>query len=606
MSRHWGKILAAVAVGAAAGVSLKKVREIKARKEKERLNAIESAVVHNRNYGSRKAYIVGGGLAGLAAAAYLVRDCHFPGKQIVIFESEDRLGGSNDGKGSPEKGYACRGLRLVDRENYENFWELFHTIPSLKRRGKSAAEEILEFSQSHPVRGRARLADGDGNVLNAKSMGFTLQDRMAITRLLMMDERKLDGLTVQDWFKETPHVFETRFWRLWHSTFAMQPWSSLFEFRRCLKRMLPAFGWIDTLEGAVRMPFNQYDSLICPLADYLRKAGVAFREGCQVTDVEFGAGPGVTVKTLYLKRRIEEEESRAGESFVFESVNLAPTDICIVTNGSVSEGTVFGDLDRAALPGRKPSAGRLWEKIAQKKPGMGSPEPFFSKPEETERVSFTVTARGNALLEEFKKFAGGRPEDEARMTFGESPWLVTVAVPVQPYFAGQPEDVAVFWGCGLAARTAGAYVNKAMKDCTGREIVRELLCAMHVPEERQAALMETVINVIPCYMPFAGAPAAPRKFGDRPKVLPTGTVNLAMVGQFVEIPEDMVLTEEYSVRSARMAVYGLMDMKREVCPVTSHGTRPAVVLRALGRAFRPGACAPVRRVPETEDRGENK
>ena len=63
-----GKILAAVAVGAAAGVSLKKVREIKARKEKERLNAIESAVVHNRNYGTRKAYIVGGGLAGLGGS----------------------------------------------------------------------------------------------------------------------------------------------------------------------------------------------------------------------------------------------------------------------------------------------------------------------------------------------------------------------------------------------------------------------------------------------------------------------------------------------------------------------------------------------------------
>ena len=27
------------------------------------------------------------------------------------------------------------------------------------------------------------------------------------------------------------------------------------------------------------MPLNQYDSLICPLADYLRKAGVAFRRG---------------------------------------------------------------------------------------------------------------------------------------------------------------------------------------------------------------------------------------------------------------------------------------------------------------------------------------
>ena len=31
-----------------------------------------------------------------------------------------------------------------------------------------------------------------------------------------------------------------------------------------------------------------------------------------MTDMEFAAGPGVTVKTLYLKRRVEEEESRAG------------------------------------------------------------------------------------------------------------------------------------------------------------------------------------------------------------------------------------------------------------------------------------------------------
>ena len=242
-------------------------------------------------------------------------------------------------------------------------------------------------------------------------------------------------------------------------------------------------------------------------------------------------------------------------------------------------------MDKPAAPSlRRPASIQLWEKVAAKKPGMGSPEPFFSRVEETERMSFTITAHGNALLEEIRKFSEGRPEEEARITFGHSPWLLTSTVPVQPYFSGQPSDVTVLWGYGLMPRALGLHVNKAMKDCTGREILEEYLCCMHVPKERREALMETVINVIPCYMPYAGAPAEPRKSGDRPRVLPTGTVNFAMVGQFVEIPDDTMLTEEYSVRSARMAVYGLMDMKREICPVTSH-KRPAVLFRAVRRAL---------------------
>ena len=585
MRKRWEKFVTAAAFGAAAGVTLKKVQDIRRRREKERRAAIEAAVMRNRNYGSRKAHIIGGGLAGLAAAAYLVRDCHFPGKQIIIYEAADMLGGSNDGQGSPEKGYACRGMRLMDQDNYENFWELFYTIPSLKRQGKSVAEEILEFQAAHPVHARVRLTDGEGNVLNAKAMGFTLQDRMALARLVGMDEKKLDGLTVQDWFKETTHLFETNFWRLWQTTFSIQPWSSLSHFQRCLKRMLPAFGWIDTLKGAVRTPLNQYDSLIRPLEEYLRREGVSFKQNCQVTDMEFADGPGLTVKTLYLKQRVEEEGARAGEAFVFGRRELEPGDLCIMTNGSAAECTSFGSMDKPAAPSlRRPASIQLWEKVAAKKPGMGSPGPFFSRVEETERMSFTITAHGNALLEEIRKFSEGRPEEEARITFGHSPWLLTSTVPVQPYFSGQPSDVTVLWGYGLMPRALGLHVNKAMKDCTGREILEEYLCCMHVPKERREALMETVINVIPCYMPYAGAPAEPRKSGDRPRVLPTGTVNFAMVGQLVEIPDDTMLTEEYSIRSARMAVYGLMDMKREICPVTSH-KRPAVLFRAVRRAL---------------------
>lgn len=44
-----------------------------------------------------------------------------------------------------------------------------------------------------------------------KSMGFNQADRMALLKLLMTDEKKLDNLTIQDWFKETPHMFETNY-----------------------------------------------------------------------------------------------------------------------------------------------------------------------------------------------------------------------------------------------------------------------------------------------------------------------------------------------------------------------------------------------------------
>ncbi|QSS65719.1 hypothetical protein I7I51_06567, partial [Histoplasma capsulatum] len=55
----------------------------------------------------------------------------------------------------------------------------------------------------------------------------------------------------------------------------------------------------------------------------------------------------------------------------------------------------------------------------------------------------------------------------------------------------------------------------------------------------------------------------PRTEGDRPAVIPPETMNLAFIGQYVEIPDDTVFSMECSVRSAQMAVYGLMDIAKE-------------------------------------------
>ena len=593
MNKKVGKILTAAAAGAAVGVAVKKLQDSRKEKEDERIAAIEEAVMNNRDYGDRKAYLVGGGLATLAAAAYLIRDCRFPANQITVYEGMHILGGSNDGIGTPEQGFVCRGGRMLNEETYENFWELFGSIPSLRQPGRSVTEEILEFDHAHPTCAKARLVDKDGNILDVKSMGFNQADRMALLKLLMTDEKKLDNLTIQDWFKETPHIFETNFWYMWQTTFAFQKYSSLFEFRRYMNRMIFEFSRIETLEGVTRTPLNQYDSVIRPLETYLRKAGVNFRENCEVTDIDFADGPGITVKTLYLKKKVEstddsgeESDAPAGPSYVTEEVQLNKSDICIMTNACMTDSATLGSLYKPApAPEKKPISGELWAKVAGKKPGLGNPEPFFTKPEETNWLSFTVTCKGDDILKTIENFTGNVPGSGALMTFKDSSWLMSSVVAAQPHFVNQPADQTIFWGYGLHTEAIGDYVKKPMKDCTGQELLNEYLHHLHIPEDRIAELMKTVINVIPCYMPYVDAQFEPRKMSDRPPVIPAGSTNFAMISQFVEIPEDMVFTEEYSVRAARIAVYTLMGVNKKICPVTPYNKMPKILLKAVKKAY---------------------
>ena len=65
-------------------------------------------------------------------------------------------------------------------------------------------------------------------------------------------------------------------------------------------------------------------------------------------------------------------------------------------------------------------------------------------------------------------------------------------------------------------------------------------------------------------MPFASAYFMPRTAGDRPDVVPEGAVNFAFLGNFAELPRDTVFTTEYSMRTAMVAVYTLMNVDRGV------------------------------------------
>lgn len=528
-----------------------------------------------KEYENKHAYFVGGGLASLAGAVYLIRDCDFPGKNIHILEGMHILGGSNDGAGNAENGFVCRGGRMLNEETYENTWELLSSIPSLEKEGVSVFEEILAFDHAHPTHANARLINKDGEVLDVTSMGFNNDDRMALAKLMITPEEKLDNLRISDWFAKTPHFFETNFWYMWQTTFAFQKWSSLFEFKRYMNRMIFEFSRIQTLEGVTRTPYNQYESIILPIKTYLDGFGVDFTLKYTVTDLDFEDGEGITVTAIHYKKDAEKGV-----------IKLNKGDLCFVTNGCMTDNAALGDLHTpAGMIVENPISSDLWAKIAAKKKGLGNPKPFFGNAEETNWESFTITCKGNKLLKMIEKYSRNKPGSGALMTFRDSNWLMSIVVAAQPHFKNQPEDTTIFWGYGLYTQKEGNFVKKPMRECTGEEILIELLNHLHFEEEIDA-IMKTVVNVIPCMMPYIVSQFQPHAMTDRPKVVPEGSTNFAMISQFVEIPEDMVFTEEYSIRAARIAVYTLLGVNKKICPVNPYKYDMRVLLKALNTSFR--------------------
>lgn len=209
-------------------------------------------------------------------------------------------------------------------------------------------------------------------------------------------------------------------------------------------------------------------------------------------------------------------------------------------------------------------AWQLWAELANPEvnphhAAFGNPSNFYTRTSESNWLSFTVTLKNPEFLAKLEIATGNKAGTGALVTFKDSNWLMSIVVPHQPHFLNQPEDVQVFWGYGLFPNKIGNIVQKPMSECSGAEILQELLGHLNFPEH---PTLENAIT-IPCMMPYITAQFLTRKHGDRPEVIPKGSTNLALLGQFVELPRDTVFTVEYSVRCAQTAVHELMGTKEK-------------------------------------------
>lgn len=250
-------------------------------------------------------------------------------------------------------------------------------------------------------------------------------------------------------------------------------------------------------------------------------------------------------------------------------MDVGASDLVLLTLGSLTSGMGYGANDmpppaiemRDSVPHDLDPAWAFWDGLALQRPeSFGNPEAFFDRPSKSTWLSFTVTLRDPSFFEHLRTWSGTLTGAVPLITFRDCPWMLSLTLPQQPYFKDQPSDVSVLWGYGLFPDQPGRHVRKPMLACTGAEILTELLSLMAHPLE------PTLSNAItiPCLMPLIGSPFLTRKRGDRPHVLPRGSKNLGLMGQFVEMEREVTFTMEYSVRSAQMAVYKLMGLEGEL------------------------------------------
>ena len=130
----------------------------------------------------------------------------------------------------------------------------------------------------------------------------------------------------------------------------------------------------------------------------------------------------------------------------------------------------------------------------------------------------------------------------------------------------------------------GTSLKKIMGECNGKEILEEVVGHLRFDSDREAIIGAS--NVIPCVMPYITSQFSARKAGDRPHVVPKGSKNLAFIGQFCEHPDDVVLTVDYSIRSAQRAVYTLLALDKELTPMYKGAHDPRVLFEALATVGR--------------------
>ena len=513
----------------------------------------------------KSAYIIGTGLAGLAAAFYLVRDGQMKGEHIHVFEKLELAGGSCDGRKDITKGFYMRGGREMDN-HFECMWDMFKDVPSIETPNVSVLDEYYWLNKEDPNYSLCRATVNRGqNARTQNKFNLDKASASALTKLFITQEKELEDKKISDVLPAS--FFKTNFWLYWQTMFAFQTWSSALEMKRYICRYVHHIDGLPDFSALRFTKYNQYESMILPLVKYLESHGVKIEFGMDVKNViiDTEGDKKVAKQIIYVKDGKEQH------------IDLVEDDLVFITNGCCTDTSCYGDQNTAPdLSNVKNGYGEswdMWKNIAkQAKNGeFGNPDNFCDDVEKTNWMSATVATSNDEIVKYIMNICKRDPRLGKVTTGGivtvkdsYDNWYISWTINRQPQFRAQDKNTVLIWVYGLHTDVEGNYVKKPMRECTGEEICKEWLYHIGVPTEKIEDFAKNECNTTTCYMPYINAFFQPRKWSDRPLVVPHGSVNFAFIGQFAETPRDTIFTTEYSIRTGMEAVYTLLNVDRAV------------------------------------------
>ena len=403
-------------------------------------------------------------------------------------------------------GYKFENLGYVMRggremdNHFEVMWDLFRSIPSIETEGVSVLDEYYWLNKEDPNYSLCRATVNRGQDAHTDGK-FDISDKGAMEIMKLFFT---PNEQLQD--KKITDFFDdevlsSNFWLYWRTMFAFENWHSALEMKLYIQRYIHHIGGLPDFTALRFTKYNQYESMILPMVKYLESHNVQFHYGVQVANVEFDCSD----PKHKLAKRID--VIRDGKK---EAIDLTENDLVFITNGGCVENSSMGSQNEPAAYNTELKEGGgwdMWRKIAAQDPSFGHPDKFCHDPEQTNWMSATVETLDQKII---------------------------------------------------------PYIKKPMRECTGKEICMEWLYHIGVPEDQIEELATNSANTVPVMMPYIDAFFMPRAYGDRPNVVPEGSVNFAFLGQFAETPRDTIFTTEYSMRTGMEAVYTLLNVDRGV------------------------------------------
>ena len=512
----------------------------------------------------KRAYIIGTGLAGLSAAFYLVRDAQMKGENIHLLEKLDLAGGSCDGRKDVTKGFYMRGGREMDN-HFECMWDMFRSVPSIEESNVSVLDEYYWLNKHDPNYSLCRATTNCGEDAHTdKLFKLDKESAMALSKLFITPEEKLENKKISDVLPES--FWETNFWLYWQTMFAFQKWSSALEMKRYLCRYVHHIDGLPDFSALRFTKYNQYESMILPLVNYLQEHGVKIDYGIDVKNViiENQSCKKIAKQIIY--------ENNGKEKII----SLTEDDLVFITNGCCTDTSCYGDQnnvpDLSLIKNGYGESWDMWKNIAiQASDGeFGNPDKFCSDVEKTNWMSATIAVSDERIIKYIMNICKRDPR-KGRVTTGGivtvkdsvKNWYLSWTINRQPQFKSQDKNTVLVWVYALNTNKEGNFMKKPIRLCTGKEVCEEWLYHIGFPKDEIEKYADKC-NTTTCYMPYINAFFQPREKNDRPLVVPKDAINFAFLGQFAETPRDTIFTTEYSIRTGMEAVYTLLNVDRAV------------------------------------------